>query len=111
MTMHRNSIQSLVTVAVLAAASASVATAAPDQTHAKGDCFASNTWEGWSAPGDGDTLYLRIGLHDIYRVELTPGTHVRKDANSFLVNRIHGSNWICSPLDLSLTLSDGIGTR
>jgi hypothetical protein len=74
-------------------------------------CFLSNSWEGWSAPGDGDVLYLRVNMHDIYRVELTPGTHARKDADRFLVNRVRGSNWICSPLDLDLTLSDHHGFR
>jgi hypothetical protein len=27
------------------------------------------------------------------------------------VSRIRGSNWICSPLDLDLTLSDHLGFR
>lgn len=56
-------------------------------------------------------LYLRFGLHDIYRVDLTPGSRVRKDPDTFLVNRLRGSNWICSPLDLDLTLSDRQGFR
>ncbi len=89
---------------------ATAAGAAPDQPR-RNACFASNTWQGWSAPGNGDVLYLRVGLRDIYRVELTPGTHVRKDGDRFLVNRVRGSNWICSPLDLDLTLSDHQGFR
>jgi hypothetical protein len=87
---------------------ATAAGAAPDQARGNA-CFASNTWQGWSAPGNGDVLYLRVGLRDIYRVELTPGTHVRRDGDRFLVNRVRGSNWICSPLDLDLTLSDHHG--
>jgi len=75
------------------------------------DCFLSTAWDGWSAPGNGDVLYLRVHLHDIYKVELTPGTHARKDADRFLVNRVRGSSWICSPLDLQLTLSDHHGFR
>jgi hypothetical protein len=42
-------------------------------------------------------------------VDLTKGTHVRRDADRFLINRVRGSNWICSPLDLDLTLSDHHG--
>ena len=75
------------------------------------NCFLSYTWEGWTAPGDGDALYLRVGMHDIYRVDLTPGTHARKYGDRFLINRVRGSNWICSPLDLDLTLSDRQGFR
>jgi hypothetical protein len=110
MIQHRYSLSSVLGAALLAAASTTAAMAAPDRTHDRA-CFASNTWEGWSAPGDGDALYLRVRMHDIYRVELTPGTRVRKDGFNFLVNRVRGSNWICSPLDLDLTLSDQHGFR
>ena len=99
-------ISSVVTAALLATA----ATAAPERKAGEA-CFASINWDGWSAPGDANILYLRIGLHDIYKVELTPGTRVRKGADNFLVNEVRGSNWICSPLDLDLTLSDHHGFR
>ncbi|THD52151.1 hypothetical protein [Phenylobacterium sp.] len=93
-----------------AALTASAASAAP-APGAHSACFASNNWEGWSAPGDGDFLYLRVGLRDIYRVDLTKGSHVHKDADRFLINRVRGSDWICSALDLDLTLSDHQGFR
>jgi hypothetical protein len=99
----------ILTAIAAALAAASAASAAPNQ---KADaCFASRDWQGWSAPGDGDFLYLRVGVRDIYRVGLTPGSHVHKDADRFLVNRVRGSDWICSPLDLDLTLSDHHGFR
>jgi hypothetical protein len=44
-------------------------------------------------------------------VDLTPGTHARKYGDRFLINQVRGSNWICSPLDLDLTLSDRQGFR
>jgi hypothetical protein len=85
-------------------------TAVNAETRSKRDpCFLSSSWQGWSAPGDGDVLLLRVHLRDIYRVELTPGSHVRRFPDYFLINRIRGSNWICSPLDLDLTLSDQQG--
>ena len=74
-------------------------------------CFLSRDWDGWSAPGDGDFLYLRVRQREIWRVDLTPGSHVRKQPDYFLVNRVRGSSWICSPLDLDLTLSDHHGFR
>ena len=95
-------------LAVTAAGAAAAADPEPGQKSSNA-CFASNTWQGWSAPGNGDVLYLRVGLRDIYKVELTPGSHVRKDADQFLINKIRGSDWICSPLDLNLTLSDHHG--
>lgn len=93
-----------------ALAAATAANAAPAQTP-DNPCFASRNWQGWSAPGGGNVLYLKVGLHDIYRVELTPGTHVRKEPDRILINRQRGSDWICSPLDLDLTLSDHHGFR
>ena len=110
MTRPRALIPSALVAALLAAAGATAATAAPDRK-ANEACFLSNSWRGWTAPGDGDFLYLRINLNDVYKVELTPGTRVRKGADNFLVSEIRGSNWICSPLDLDLTLSDHHGFR
>src|SRR3982750_1241167 len=106
--MPRSSIPSIVAAAVLVAAGAATtaaAAAAPEKATDRA-CFASNDWKGWTAPGDGDFLYLRVGLNDIYRVDLTPGTRVRKGADNFLVNEVRGSNWICGPLDLDLQLAD-----
>jgi hypothetical protein len=92
--------------AVAVAAIGTSAAAKPD--HGDG-CFLSRNWQGWSAPGDGDFLLLRVGVSDIYRVDLSPGVHVRKDIDRVLVNIMRGSDWICSPLDLYLTLSDRWG--
>jgi hypothetical protein len=83
--------------------------AAPPKTDR--NCFASNTWNGWTAAPGGDALYLRVGLRDIYRVELTPGSKARKYPDQFLVNKVRGSNWICSALDLDLAISDSNGFR
>ena len=46
---------------------------------------------------------------EVFRVQLTPGTRVRRHAGEFLVNRIRGSNWICSALDLDLAIADDNG--
>jgi hypothetical protein len=105
MAMRLNSILIALTAGLLAVTGASAATGPKSGN----DCFLSNSWEGWSAPGDGDVLYLRVNMRDIYRVDLTPGTRVQKDPDRFLVNRVRGSDWICSPLDLDLTLSDHHG--
>jgi hypothetical protein len=110
MNNFRATIPSVLAAALLAFAGVTTATAAPER-NADRACFASNSWDGWSAPGDGDFLYLRVGLHDVYRVDLTPGTRVRKDADNFLVSQVRGSNWICSHLDLDLSLSDHHGFR
>jgi hypothetical protein len=110
MTNLRQSALSALAVAALAAAGAPAATAAPDGKTERA-CFLSNDWDGWTAPGDGDALYLRVHMRDVYRVDLTPGSHVRKYPDYFLINRLRGSNWICGPLDLDLSVSDHQGFR
>jgi len=83
--------------------------APPEETR---NCFASGTsWQGWNAAESGDVLYLRMQGGTIYRVDLTPGSHVRKWPGHFLVNEVRGSSWICSALDLDLTLADHSGFR
>jgi hypothetical protein len=94
----------------LAIAAFAAAALLPLAAHAAGasnqNCFLSRDWESWTAPGSADFIVLRVNLHDYYRIDLTPGTHVRKDPDRFLVNRLRGSNWICGPLDLDLELAD-----
>jgi hypothetical protein len=99
---------------VLAAAAAGtlVATAAGAATTTDHqNCFLGRDWEAWTAPGDGDALIIRVHLHDYYKIELTKGSHVRKDPDRFLVNQQRGSSWICSPLDLDLQVADHVGFR
>ena len=94
-----------------AAVAALTATAASADTHSDKSCFRGRDWQNWTAPGDGDVILLRVNLHDIYRIELTPGSHVRKDADRFLITKERGTDWICGPLDLDLQLSDHSGFR
>jgi len=76
------------------------------------DCFPAGTgWQGWNAAENGDVLYLRVRVNDIYRVDLSPGSRVRKWPGHVLVNQVRGSSWICSALDLDLTLAAAGGYR
>lgn len=101
----------LFAIAALSLLSATPASAAEGAAATDRTCFAANTWRGWSATDEGDALYLRVRQDDVYRVELTPGSRVRDRAGYFLVSEVRGSNWICSPLDLQLTLADQTGFR
>jgi hypothetical protein len=100
------------TLAALALALAAGAAHADTPGKASGrDCFLSNNWRNWTVSPSGDTLYLRVNVNDVFQVDLTPHSNVRKYPGSFLVNRVRGSNWICSALDLDLTLSNSTGMR
>jgi hypothetical protein len=90
---------------VLALLIPAAASATPERASTP-DCFLSSTWQGWSAPRDADVLYLRVRGNNIFRVDLTPGSHVHRYGGDYLVNQIRGSSWICSALDLDLALTN-----
>ena len=102
---------SLVLAAVATALTATAAQAAATGGNGRDNCFLSRDWDGWTAPGDGDRIIVKVRMRDYYEIGLTPGSHVRKDADKFLVNKVRGSEWICSPLDLDLQLADHAGFR
>lgn len=72
------------------------------------DCFYSTQWRGWSSPSH-DVLLLRVNNREVYRVDLAPGPHSLRAPGAFLINRVRGSNMICSALDLDLAVSEGYG--
>ena len=96
---------------VAAAPMAHAATDTPTKSKDGSSCFATNSWQSWTTTDNGDALLLRVNLRDFYKVGLTPGTHARKGPGEFLVNQVRGSNWICSHLDLDLTISDNLGFK
>jgi hypothetical protein len=99
-----------VRLAVGLAAAGLVALAAAPASAADGNrnCFFITEWEGWKAPAP-DVLYLGVGMHDVYRVQLTGGTAMLQAPGVHLVSRHRGSSSICNALDLDLEVSDGHG--
>lgn len=101
-----------IAAALAVIAAAPLAHAADTPTKSKGgNCFATNSWQSWTTTDNGDALLLRVNLRDYYKVGLTPGSRARKGPGEFLVNQVRGSNWICSHLDLDLTISDNLGFK
>jgi hypothetical protein len=72
-------------------------------------CFAARDWTGWRGSADAKTVYIRTGVRRIYRVDLAAPCHGVEWGLSHLVVRQRGSSWICAPLDLDLSVSDGHG--
>ena len=100
----------LLTTVLLAAAAPAVADpAAKDATpRAARSCFSLSDWDGWSAP-DRNTLYMKVRHRDVYRVDLSHGTSQLTSPGVHLVSIQRGVNTICSPIDLDLRVSDGMG--
>jgi hypothetical protein len=98
----------------IAAASAALALAAPSVAPAsdapKGhtDCFASVNWLGWKSPSP-NVVYLRVNVNDIYQLDLSAGSNELQAPDVHLVDKLRGSDWICSPLDMQLWVVDELG--
>lgn len=68
-------------------------------------CFFSRDWMGWRAPDD-HTLYLRVNVKDIYRVDLVGGSSSLLWPDSHLISEVRGSDSICNPIDLDLKVAN-----
>lgn len=92
--------------AALSAAALSAAAAAPTPPKAdRHDCFRPSQWSGWRAP-DASTVYLRVNLHDIYRLDLNSPSQQLVWPGSHLVSDMRGPDSVCSPIDLDLSVAD-----
>jgi len=86
----------------------SAAPVAAESPHPARDCFFSNQWEGWRSPSP-NVIYIRVGIHDVYRLDLSAGSSQLQSPDMHLVNQVRGSNTICSALDLDLSIADSHG--
>jgi hypothetical protein len=110
MSARRNTVFAALTAALIAIPAASAANPAPEtRSLASGDCFSARQWRGSSAASD-NALYLRVGMKDVYRVDLHGGGARRlNQAGAFLVTRFRGADRVCAPIDLDLAVSDTMG--
>jgi len=93
--------------AVLGLAAPALAdTPAKPKPNTTANCFLFQDWDDWHGAGP-STIYFRVRIHDFYKMELSSPSNLVTDPTNHLISRIHGSNWICSPLDLDLKISDG----
>jgi len=72
-------------------------------------CFLSSNWSGWKSP-DPTTIYLRVNVNRIFRIELAHPSYSLNDPSVHLVSVVRGSSWICTPLDLQLRVADNHGS-
>ena len=100
-------------VGLAMALGAPVAIAAPaaqsPAAQPKEECFASSDWDGWKATPDSRTVYIRVGINKIFRIDLASECPELQDPVAHLVTTLRGSAWICRAIDLDLKVSDGHG--
>lgn len=104
----RNCMSAAAVLGLAALASGPVAFAADKPAKAPAACFSSRNWDGWHSP-DQKTIYFRVNVRDIFKVDLSYGSPLLTYSDSHLISREHGTDWICAPIDLDLSVSDGSG--
>ena len=100
--MQRKLITALVCGALMIGSTAQAAPAAK--------CFFANQFENWKSP-DAKTIYIRVSMHDYYRLDLSARCSMLQSPDSHLVTRFVGSASICAPIDWDLQVADSSGMR
>jgi len=79
---------------------------AADQPAGGQECFNTRLLNGFNAPND-RTLYIRVGVNDIFRLDLAPGcTDLAFRQDIGLRSVPPGDSFICSPLQTEVTFSE-----
>jgi hypothetical protein len=92
-------------LAACAAAAAPAAQAASDQ------CFYSHDWDGWKATPDSKTIFIKVGVNKIYRIDLARECPTLQAPYAHLITDTPDNNAICTALDLDLRVSDNGGSK
>jgi hypothetical protein len=98
----------LIASAVVSMVAPFEANAQPEQ-HAPSKCFYTRDWNGWKASPDAKSIYIRVGVRDLYRLDFSHACSAALGGGVHLVTRVRGSSLICSPVDLDLKVSDSQG--
>ena len=98
--------------AVLLTAALAVVTvpAAAQSAKPAGQCFNTTEMGNWRA-ADASTLYIRVHLNKIYRLDLRGRCSLLTSPGARLITTFRGSNLVCTPLDWDLKVSAGIGSN
>lgn len=71
-------------------------------------CFRLHDWNGWRTP-DGKTMYIRVGISDLWRIDMTSTCGGLRSPSSHLVTRVRHGDLVCDALDLDLSVQDSNG--
>ncbi len=74
-------------------------------------CFFSQDWNGWKATPDSKSIYIRVGVNKLYRLDLSVACPELRMPDVHLVTKLRGGSMICSALDLDLSVSDSHGFK
>jgi hypothetical protein len=72
-------------------------------------CFQISDWSGWKISPDAKSMYIRVNISRIYRLDFGAACSAAKFGNPHLITRTRGPSLICTALDLDLRVSQGPG--
>ena len=72
---------------------------------AQNTCFLINQFNGWKAP-DTKTIYIRVGLDRVYRLDLANTCSLLAMPNVHLITKTRGPDLVCSAIDWDLSVSE-----
>ena len=72
-------------------------------------CFYTHDWDGWKATPDSKTIFIRVGVNRIWRLDLASPCPELQAPNAHLITDQRGSSSICSAVDLNLKVADASG--
>lgn len=94
-------------LALAAALTLAGAAARADDEKPAQPCFSIRDWNGWHASKtEKDVLYVKVRMHDVWRVQLTGPEPFLDAPNMHLVSVTRGPDMVCNRLDLDLKLAD-----
>lgn len=73
-------------------------------------CFYSHDWNGWRATPDSKSMYIRVGVNRVYRVDFSDACYGLNDADAHLVTK-SVTDSVCSAIDLDVKVADSHGFR
>lgn len=78
---------------------------------AKRSCFFASQINGWRSEDNDKTVYLDVGVKDVYRADLFARCHDIDDALAIGVETRGGGSSICDGLDVQLIVQSSIGPQ
>ena len=99
-------------LAVAVAGGLAVSIAAPQASRAAGgQCLDTKEWAGWKASPDSKTIYLRVGVGGVWRLDLQQACPELQGIDTRLINNNRVGPFVCAPQDLDLTVVNPPGQR
>lgn len=72
---------------------------------AQNACFLITEFRGWKAP-DTKTIFIRVGLDRVYRLDLANTCSLLAMPNVHLITKTRGPDLVCSAIDWDLSVSE-----